>query len=660
MNAAAHRTRPQLRAGAVRAGLALLLLGLLGSAAGQCSLAGDPYEFEVRGLGTAYFQSFRQDPATDSAVFRGDVCITGEGGAWTILTDEVRVEGLRGDLRLEMARGVLLLEGWRIEAEGLVGDAERVRLAGATFSGQGIDGSAEGITLDVATGDVALERVRATGERFRFEAARGRLVEASLILEDAVVTTCVCDGPSAYRVRTEETRLDLGNGRVVLRRGVLETGPLRIRLSDELELGEAALADLRLPVTLEYRGDDPAAGRVGTGLGLLLPSLPVEDGLRLEAGVVGLDPEHPLAPFALLRHKTPAVEFEVGRSRAGPRVRMLVREPLAPDLTLELGIANLHEPAHDFLHEGHMALVARRDGLPLPAGATFDLHGRVLAAASSQALDPAVTDLRLGVTGGGTLRAPLPLGSLELAGGAGATRYPGAETTQWSVRLAPALRAAGGGLHAGVRLERLWTNGASPFTPRLDRLAPSAELTASLRYAAPLGDHTGLDASLALRYDLLPARRGLEEARLRAAVRREWGSWALVPELELELADRLDPAAPGARDSYLRLGVRGRRQGLELGSEARLALSPGGEALETLELYGAAPLELGEVTLRPFLALDAVPLLRAGEPPRLSGHGLELTWRSCCGTVQLGYRQRGSDFVTRFGLALEAAPPPLW
>lgn len=646
---------PSLHRLPIRAALLALLVGLLGLASGQCSLEGDPYEFEVEGFGTAFFRAFLQDPATDSARFRGDVCIAGEGGAWTILTDELRIEGLRGTLRLEIDFAIVLLAGWRLEAQSLAGDTEGIRLEDAAFRGGGVEGEAEAIEIDLGDGSIALAGVRARGESFRLAGARGRLSDGVLMLEEAVATTCLCAGEGAYRVRSAEAVLELGDGRIELRGGVLETGRLRIPLRERLELGPDALADVAPPVTLEYRG---APG--GSGLGVVVPSLRLQDGLRLEAGVVGLDVDHAVTPFALLRRKTPSLEIEIGRARGGPRSRVVVREPLARGVTFEVGFANLHDPDHDFLHEGRLVLEGRSARLPLDPGASLELHGRALAAASSQALATPVTDLRLGLEGGAVLRARLPLGGLELAGAAEATRYPGADATQWGVRLAPRWSVRADGLELALGLDRRWTNGASPFTAELDRLEPRADLSAWLRYGRRLDPRSSLAVALDLRYDLLPGRRGLEVARGEARYAYEAGLWTLTPRLELELADLLAPAAPGAEASRLEAGVTARRRELELGVAARVALAGEDAGLDLLELHGAVPVELGEVTLRPFVAVDAAPFLRAGEPPRVSGHGLELTWRTCCGTLQLGYRQRANDFTTRFGLALATDPEPLW
>jgi hypothetical protein len=75
--------------------------------------------------------------------------------------------------------------------------------------------------------------------------------------------------------------------------------------------------------------------------------------------------------------------------------------------------------------------------------------------------------------------------------------------------------------------------------------------------------------------------------------------------------------------------------------------------LSKLEARGSVTIDLGEVSLEPFLALDVLPTLLENTWPRLSGHGLEVQWQSCCGTLNIGYRQLDNTFSPSFSVSLE-------
>jgi hypothetical protein len=75
--------------------------------------------------------------------------------------------------------------------------------------------------------------------------------------------------------------------------------------------------------------------------------------------------------------------------------------------------------------------------------------------------------------------------------------------------------------------------------------------------------------------------------------------------------------------------------------------------LNKLETKTAFPIDIDDISLEPFIAIDFIPTLQAFDLPRISGHGLELTWRSCCGTISVGYRQQENSFKTLIGFTLE-------
>ena len=79
-------------------------------------------------------------------------------------------------------------------------------------------------------------------------------------------------------------------------------------------------------------------------------------------------------------------------------------------------------------------------------------------------------------------------------------------------------------------------------------------------------------------------------------------------------------------------------------------------ALSWIDVSAAYPFVGDGALLTPYLAFDLAPLLR-GRGPLLSGHGLDLMWYSCCGTLLLGYRFDRQGFSTTLGVRLDLSDP---
>lgn len=653
-----HRGRRGNAARAARLLLALAAALLAGAAAAQCAMGPEATQLTVEGFGTALFHEFSSDPGRSRALLYGGVCITSPQGSWTITADEVLISGLRQGERLQVrvAEATVVVPGWTLRTAELTSEGETLELAGTRFSGGGVTGTAERLTIDLADGTVRLGGIEALGPSYRIFGQSATLTGNSLRVDDAAVTTCTCPGPPFYQVVGERVVLDLEKQELVVEDGQLELGRVRVELGERLELSSTAPQPIAPPFSIEYVGHD-ANGRGGTGLGVNVPHLGVGEGAWLEFGLTGLDPAFPLGAHALLHYQQAGVRAVVGRARGGPRAEFSVQRPVSHWLDATVAIANRHEPASDYLHEGSLQLATRLPPLTLPGRERLTAQLSGTAAASSQALPAgAITYPRLRLAGSATLEAPASaLGNLRLAADAEVTAYPG-HGHQYGVRLRPRWQLAVEPARFTLEYDRRWTNAGSPFTTRLDRLTEINRLRGAVTVTGPVGDARGQLEAVA-EYDLLPAtnapHQGLDRLRLAGHLETGVEGWTVRPRVELELAGVVDPRPGKDRLAHFEAGVDLKRDQFEFGFDARYRLHPGREGLERLRASVAFPLDIGDVELVPYLALDAAPLLTHGHLPRLAGHGLELTWGTCCGAVMLGYRQQDESFTTSFGLAFE-------
>jgi hypothetical protein len=635
----------------------LLLLALAAPIAwGQCDLSQEPVRLTVNGLGTAYFQDFETAPDGASVELSGGVCIVGEGTGWTLVAESALLSGLRpGEQpRVEVDGPVLTYQGWRIVAEMLRSDATELALEEASFSGKGVLGSARTLLVDLRGGGTSAREVRVLGESFRLEAEAAELLGDAVDMKVVTITTCTCPGRPFYVVSGNEARLELGTQRLDVEGGELHVAGLRLQLAERFQLSAAVFEELALPVTLEYR-----PGSNGTGLGLVVPDLELDEGLSLEMGVLGLDGANPLQAFALANYRSGKVSFSAGRARGGPRADFSYVEPLAPGLEASLAIRNRHEAQSDFLHEGVLELRAAPAPLALRGDAELSLNGSLFAAGSAQELSGGtVVSPRLGTAAGAQVALPTGPGATLTVGLEGRlTDYPAFDASQYGVSLRTGWRYRRGPWSLDLRHQRMWTDSGSPFSTKLDRLVPANELAAQAAVTGPLAAGFSGRARLDFDYDLLllggNEPEGFERLGATVGVDYPVGGWTLGLEGNLELAGLLDPDPGGDRKAHVQTTFSAEREEWELGAKVRWGLRPGREGLSLLETRLAVPLGFDQGKLTPYLALDFAPLLTGGDSLRLSGHGVELTWRSCCGTLKLGYRQQDSAFSTTIGLALE-------
>ncbi|MBS3968443.1 MAG: hypothetical protein KGZ60_14390 [Truepera sp.] len=544
---------------------------------------------------------------------------------------------------------------WRLEATELASTPEGFELQAVSLSSREVTATALTARFDLAAEALILQQVTAQSPMYRLSGAQARLQGDVLWFTDALATTCVCEGEALYLVGSPEARFDLTYNRVLLREGVLKIGGLSLPLPAELTISEEALANLEAPLIVEYLPSDPERGVVGSGLGVRVPNLPLDDGLSLELGVTGLDVDYPLNAIALLRLRRPDMTAEIGKAREGWQIDVTRYERLLPWLSLTYGTRNRPYAAQDYLQEAFAGVVMQQAVPNLLGGDRLALRGELFAAGSSQVVNGShVLSPRLGGLAGIAYRSPTtPLGRLEVAIDASLTSYPSTPSWQYGLRLRPAWTWQHAPLSVTVRYDRQWTNSGSPFSTTLDRLSPIHAVAVTAMLAGPLGSGAG-SLSVSGSYNLLPepGRNPLQQLSLSAEAELPAYGVTVRPSLTLNAAGWFNPVADPKSLANLQAGLEVLGDVWTVGLRARYNFVAPRPGLDRLELSSSFPLTFDTVTLTPFLALELAPLLLTAEPPRVSGHGLTVTWRSCCGTIEVGYRQHDNQFTTRLALRL--------
>ncbi len=235
------------------------------------------------------------------------------------------------------------------------------------------------------------------------------------------------------------------------------------------------------------------------------------------------------------------------------------------------------------------------------------------------------------------------------------TYYPlGADdAAQFGVRFSPSWRGQFGGFRADLSLDHQAVFGGSPFSVTLDRLEPKSVVDASATWS---GDKSSLTLRGRYAFRLPEAVSPVRMVRLETTRTLPLGGFSTVNRFTAEVAGLLGPADEaieafvGAETGFVL------PSDLELGFKARYDLLPDEAGLELLEVYASYPLTFSGVTLRPFLGLNAAPLL-TGEPlPTVTGYGLSVAIKSCCGTLVASYRLHDETVRTAFDVRLSPEP----
>ncbi len=633
----------------------VFVVAAVAAANAQCSIAADSTlsQLAVEGFGSAYFPQFRSDRANDRIEFFGGVCITGRG--WTLLAEEVILDGLAGDLSLRAAEPELFVLGFRLTGSALVADERTLTVFDATLEGEEIGGSAEMVTFDIELETYRFQRPRFFGNGFRIEGVSAQLTGTDLVVEEAVGTACLCDDSPLYAIRGSRAEIDISRFLIRLFDGELTIAGVVVGLEAETEFAVEDLADFEVPLSVSFEPDNAGSGKVGRGFGVAIDGLQLAEGARVEFGLFGLDPGHSLTSEALLEAEEGGATIRFGIEHAGVISDIVMLRPLNPWLQAIVAFRNLHTEQYGYLHEGSLQFDADV-GLDAPEGfQRLKVHGSGFMAASGQAV-PAipVADARLGLAAGltaTTQRTVLGKGTLQAS--SSATYYPGAGRWQYGVALKPSWTVD---LADGVwttEYSRVWTNAASPFSVEVDRLEPQNRLGTRFTIERDLGPVV-VAGRIVSSYSFLPDA-GLEQlgASASVALPQRYGRFDIAAEVELAGLLGDDPDLEAYVEARVGL-VLERVEGTgEFAVRARYGIVPQWD-LEALEVSASYPFGDGDLILTPFIALELAPILGGGGVT-ISGHGLEILWRSCCGTVAFGYRQEASGFSASLGLSVGSA-----
>lgn len=676
-----------------------LVLALAATAAAQCSVGPNTASVTLPDFLAVYYSQFRSLSEEDAAEFYGGVCVTAVGGEWTVMAEQVRIEGLRGDIRLEAPSPTLYMNEWRMTGDLLRASATSLTLANAVVVGPDMAGSAADLQIDLLTGQMSMTRLELEGSVLAMRGDLAVLEGNALRVEGVGLTTCIGMEVAPYEVMGEAALVNLTDLEVRLSGGALRVGRLTVPLRDEVVVSDTTLASVELPVKVAFHSG--GVQRRGAGLDIRIVGIPAAPNVDLVVGGTGLDADHAAAPVVLFevaaeqpeQRGVSQVNAVAGVEAGLPYVDVAVEKQLTPWLNAEFGVHSGAAPARQALHEGHVELTATQ-ALPLfgaSSGVRTTLTGRAFAAATAvtsaagvaeaQALGP-----RLGVAGSSTTTwRATPVSTFTLTAGAEATYYPVTSgtavtttgpVTQWGARLAPTWRYVNGPITLSVAYDARFTNAASPFGTFVDRLTPLQRITGNFRITGELlkterGVWSGSFGAQA-QYDpfITTTLPGLKRLLFDGSVTYVEDPWSVTLGARTELSGVITPVG---RAPFAELTLAAERGGwpvlnpladepnvphgsFELGLIANYSLAPGSEGLAALELSGAVPLTFDTMELRPYLAFDFAPTILHGLWPWWSGYGLDATFITCCGSLTLSVMNDRGAWGAGIGVDLERRP----
>ena len=663
---------------------ATLLVFILLSGAGLGFAACDPQQYdqqlELAGLGTAYVDTLAYESSSDSAELSGGLCFSSSDGSELTLTAPMMRVTEVSTAPSFIAEGANLTIGrYSLFAAELSGDERGISLRTLSVSSPQFSGTVARARYTPSTGQTILSGVDLAIGSFHIESVSAGLTQRTLVLQDAEASTCTCESGGLYTLHAPSVAIDLTSGDVRVENGFIDFLGVRIALSNALRLRldtpPGGVGPRRAGVSVaspRVLGPGPVPPPVGTvideGSKVALP-LQLLPWALLEAGIAGLDADHPLGLVSIFKLGTrwgqTALHAALGRVGPGWRADGLVRQPLGRGVNLELSTTNRLWEVAGYLHDGTLSLSGNRN-LSRVLGDVADslaLGGQVFAALSRQTLIGVPIDsARFGVQGSAVYSsAPTPVGSFSLLTETGLTFYPqtgGAadDLAQFGLRARPSWRGKFGHLDVGLAYDGRVVLGRSPFSVEFDALEPLSVVEGSASWiTANYGFTAGGRYAFILNEGTNPVRQfGLSATRI-----VYFGKIKNSSMLSAEFAGLLGPADPDT-DAFVSaestFDLVGLGADVQVGMKARYDLLPTSPGLELLEFYGAFPIELPSLTLKPFVGLNVAPFV-TGEPlPTLTGYGLEVAFRSCCGTLSASYRFHDETVVTTFDIQLSPAP----
>lgn len=680
--------------------VAALVLALAATAAAQCSVGPNTASVTLPDFLAVYYSQFRSLSHEDAAEFYGGVCVTAVGGEWTVTAEQVRVEGLSGDIRLEAPAPTLYMDQWRMTGDLLRASTVGLTLSNARVRGPDLVGSAATLRVDLVTGEMFMTKPQMEGSVLALRGDLAVLEGNALRVEGVGLTTCIGMEVAPYEVMGEVALVNLDDLEVRLSGGSLRVGRLTVPLRDEVVVNDASLAALELPVKVAVHTG--GAARRGAGLDIRVVGIPAAQGVNLVVGGTGLDADHAAGAVVLLEVEAEREEHVgvstvtavTGLEAGSAYVDVSVKKPLQPWLEFEFGVHSGAAPARQALHQGIVALNASQT-VPLlgaNSGLRTQLTGRLFAAATAvtraaEVAEPQAAGARLGLAGSSTTTwRATRVSTFTLTAGAEATYYPvvfgtqvvpGSAPVQWGVRVAPSWRYASGPITVTLGYDARFTNAASPYGVFLDRLTPLQRLTGTFRVAGPVleTEHGLWRGSLGaqVQYDpfLTSSLPGLKRLLLDGAVTYVTDPWTVRLGAATELSGVITPVG---RAPYVQVDLSASRGAwpvlnpqaeapntphgsLEVALMANYSLKPGAEGLAALELSGAVPLAFDTMELRPYVAFDFAPTVLHGLWPWWSGYGLDATFITCCGSVTVSVLNDRGAWGAGVGVDLERRPP---
>jgi hypothetical protein len=601
------------------------------------------YKGIAEAVGLIYFEQIDANDKQTKFRFSGGVCLEGKEG-WQLLTENIEVT----DIPEAKAENVSVkFQGWQLQADFLQATTSGLTMQGISFFGEGIQGLAKEASYDFITQEIRLMNASSTGENLRIEGQVARLVDGQVFFEGIEATTCNCESEPLYKLNAQQATLELNGQILFIEKGTLSVLGIPITLN-KIEVSPKSAETFRFPIVIEYISDSSSVE--GSGLGIRIPSVRIDPNLNLEVGVVGLDDTYPLKGVLLAHYQDDVHTFDVGYAPEGFQADFTVRQPLKPTTKAVFAVHNRDWASQDYLHEG---LIGIETGSSWQWGQQkLSFQVDTFAAVSSQTLkDTPFHDGRLFNEARLSYLLPTNFGAFNLGVKTSASYYPLHNQFQWGVNLNPDWQFQTGPLGLRITFVQQWTNSASPFSSKLDKLEPKRQLTVSTSLKGPLSTTLNGNLSFRARYDFLDNERsinGFDELSFRGQLDWEYQDVVLSPYIAGEYAALLNPDLES--DSYSQFGLDVLAPRWEAGASATLNED---FKLHKLEFRTAFPLDFNDLSLKPFIAIDIMPTLAASEFPRISGHGLELTWRSCCGTISLGYRQEENAFKTLIGFSLQ-------
>ena len=623
-------------------------------------------ELTIEQLGRVIFTQLTTDRAGDQVTFGGGVCLE-LGGLEVRVSADTMVVRAPGTLATVEAQGAVVdVGGWLLRARRLDLDPAAARLEDVTLEGSGIVGHARFMELDLVHGGMTASSLDVLTPTLRLVAASGTFSDGDLlVVEDVVASTCDCPPETAgIRIEGRRARLALAEAVLVIEGGILVVERLRLALPAVLQVTEASLGAIRVPVSLSV----VAEGERGWVVGLLER----RDGPAAVTTDVAFGPNADPRWSAGLSVAEEGSSIVVQARDGALAIAAAHRVELAPGWELVLAQRNEGGAVRRRLQDSSLTVGWERAWLPVPGRAwRFDARGTLAAGLSAQhrgGVD--AVHGRGALAGSVSAASPVtPAGQLAVRFESGVTGYTGTPARQAWFGVAPRWRWSSGPL--SVDLQHTWrgVDGASPFDARIDLVAP-ASLTI-LRASLAGGGAWRATAALDVRHDWRSAperpsgRVGLERLRVSAGLTTPplgdlglvWTAAAL-----LEAAGALDPRAD--RDAFVRgsIGVISTARAIEVTLSSEVGIGPLRPGVRSLTIAGAAPLTLagGDVVLQPYLALDVWPWFDGTGAGRIVGHGLALDWDTCCGALAVAYRSLPDGSVTtRLGFAIDTRVPDL-